>query len=86
MLHILTERKMHHHSNFEENNQNCTLNTKPLPLPESSKDMGRELGRIEVWANRMPRSVTMEVNDLFHEPPMVMAQNDNHFVVGEVTI
>jgi hypothetical protein len=28
----------------------------------------------------------MEVNDLFHEPPMVMAQNDNHFVVGEVTI
>jgi hypothetical protein len=91
VAHFLTERKMRHHSNFQENNQHCTLNTKPLPSPESSKDVRRELGRrelgrIEVWANRMARCVTMEVNDLCHEPPMVMAQNDNHFAAGEVTI
>jgi hypothetical protein len=74
---------MQHHSNFQENNQHCTLNTKPLPPLESSKDVGRERGTIEVW---LMRCVTMEVNDLCDELPMVMAQNDNHFAAGEVTM
>jgi hypothetical protein len=61
---------MQHHSNFQENNRHCTLNTKPLPQPESSKDVGEGTRKNRGLANRMPRCVTMEVNDLCHEPPM----------------
>jgi hypothetical protein len=42
-----TEKKMQ--TPFQLPRKQSTLHTKRLPPPESSKDVGRERGRVEVW-------------------------------------